>query len=71
MKKQRSEIKEGNSVSHPILGEGEVIGIISSADKVPIYAIILFDRDPSREYNMETNPCIQYISTLTLIHNEQ
>lgn len=71
MRKENLKISEGDSVTHEFLGEGEVMGILYSRNRIPIYGRVLWDRDPSREYNMGTNPCIEPLRLMTKIEYDE
>jgi len=71
MNEQKSKIKEGDSISHKWLGLGECLEIYHSLNGIPIYAEILFDRDPRDGYNMGTNPCIEPLRLLTKIEDDE
>lgn len=61
------KIEKYDSVRHPYLGDGEVTRILRSLKGIPIYAMVLFDRDPPNDYNLGTNPALEELIKLKKI----
>ena len=61
----KKELEENDSVSHPDLGFGEIMDIRYSLNGIPLYAMVLWDRDPSPDFSAGTNPCLVDMINLT------
>lgn len=55
-------------VTHPILGEGVVLGVINDTKGDPFMLQVEWDDDPSEGYNMAENPCLDILQRSNLFN---
>jgi len=50
-------------VTHPLFGDGELLGILETG----MFWMVRFDKDPPVEYNMGENPVLMFSSDVSYL----
>jgi hypothetical protein len=54
-------------VNDEFLGCGTIVKVIQGTSKEVFAYMVMYDKEPPKEYNGGKNPCLRWISDLTLI----
>jgi len=61
------KLRVNQRVKDEFLGEGTILKIVNGTDKKVFAYIVEFDKTPPKDYNGGSNPCLRWVSDLSIV----
>jgi len=61
------KLRVGQRINDEFLGYGIIVKIIQGTSKKVFAYIVMYDNAPPKEYNGGSNPCLRWVSDLSVV----
>ena len=61
------KLRIGQIINDEFLGYGVIVKIIQGASKEVFAYMVMYDKEPPKEYNGGSNPCLRWVSDLSVV----
>ena len=61
------KLQVGQRINDEFLGYGVVAKIIQGTSKKVFAYMVMYEKEPPKEYNGGANPCLRWVSDLTVV----
>jgi hypothetical protein len=61
------KLRVGQRINDDSLGYGVIVKIIQGAGKKVFAYMVMYEKEPPKEYNVGVNPCLRWVSDLSVV----
>ena len=61
------KLRVGQKINDEFLGDGIIVKIIQGTSKKVFAYMVMYDKEPPKEYNGGSNPCLRWVSDLSVV----